>query len=154
MAEIDSDLKRWLTARGQEIAQSLEQHRESICARVATRLFVEFPSLCLDVSRPDAVQFQALAFSQTPARFHRQMQIVLRAQSLRSMDWEYRWSRRLLARYGIRQHHLVSAARWYFEAAASILAFGETDQRGFGLLEAAVVDLVRASADPAPPSAV
>ncbi len=142
MAKMDSDLQRWLTARGQEIARSLEQHRETICAQVTTRLFTEFPSLCLDTSRPDAAQFQALAFRQTPLRFHRQLQIVLRVRSLHSLEWEYRWSRDLLATYGIDQHHLVSAARWYFGAAAGLLHLSNTDRHGFHLLEATVVNIV------------
>lgn len=142
MAEMDSDLKRWLAERGQEIAQSLEQHREPICARVTTRLFTEFPSLCLDFSRPDAAQFQALTFRQTPVRFHRQLQIVLRARSLRSLEWEYRWSKDLLAAYGIGHHHLVSAARWYFGAAAGLLTLSDADRHGFRLLEAAVISVI------------
>ena len=147
MAEMDSDLKRWLAERGEEIARSLEQHRGPICARVTSRLFAEFPSLCFDTTRPDAAEFQTLVFRQTPARFHRQLQIVLRVRSLRSLEWEYRWSRDLLAAYGVDQHHLVSAARWYFAAAASLLSLPHADRHGLRLLEAAVVNVVLEACD-------
>lgn len=142
MADMDIDLKRWLAERGQKIAASLEQRREPICAQVTTRLFTEFPSLCLDTSRADAIQFQTLVFRQTPMRFHRQLQIVLRVRSLRSLEWEYRWSKNLLATYGVGQHHLVSAARWYFGAAAGLLMLSKADRHGLHQLEDAVVDVI------------
>ncbi|MCS7061450.1 MAG: hypothetical protein RMN25_09840 [Anaerolineae bacterium] len=142
---MNKELIDWLVERGWSIAQLLDQRREEIVARVTARFYAHFPTLCLDTFRPDAVQFQALVFQQTPLRLHRHVQLVLRARSFRSMDWEYRWAVGLLAGYGVHRHHLLRAAHWYFDVGSSVIGACPADRKGLLVLEAAVLNLIEES---------
>jgi hypothetical protein len=108
-------LEAWLEANGGRVAALLEDQRDLICDLVSNRLSTAFPSLCYDPARPDAVAFQRLTFIETPRRFHRLMQVVLRFQTLMVIDREYRWGWPIMQRFGVSRHHILSHVRWYFD---------------------------------------
>ena len=81
----------WLAGRGPSIAEALEKQREQICESVSNQLATNFPKLCYDPTRYDAVAFQELTYHETPRRFHRLLQVLLRLQSLAVIEREYRW---------------------------------------------------------------
>ncbi|MBK9709896.1 MAG: hypothetical protein IPO81_00960 [Kouleothrix sp.] len=117
----------WLEAGGPRVAAILDAHREVICDTVAMRMSTAFPSLCLDPARFDAIAFQQEMFQNTPRRFHRLMQVVLRLQAMVVIEREYRWGWTIIPRYGVARHHVISHARWYFDAARSVAPFRSSD---------------------------
>lgn len=110
-------LEAWLAKRGPSIAEALEHQRELICDGVSNQLATNFPTLCYDPTRYDAIAFQQLTFRETPRRFHRLVQVLLRLQSLEVIEREYRWGWPIVRRYGVERHHLLAQVRWYFDAA-------------------------------------
>ncbi len=139
-------LDEWLAVRGEQYAAMLDMRREHICRAVSERLMHAFPSLCYDPARPDATEFQQLAYERTPRRFHRLIQVVLRLQSIAVIEREYRWGWPILQRYHVERIHLISHIHWYFEAARKFAPLERGDRKPFALLEAAVVRIVHSIA--------
>jgi len=108
-------LEAWLELNGARVADSLDQQRDTLCELLTNRLATAFPSLCFDTSRPDAVTFQQHVFKETPRRFHRLIQVVLRFQTLMVIEREYQWGWAIMPRFGVARHHMLNHARWYFD---------------------------------------
>jgi hypothetical protein len=106
---------QWLEERGGQVASTINPHAEQICERVSARLAAAFPNLCFDPLRFDATSFQRQAFRETPRRFHRLLQVVLLCHSTAIIEREYRWGWKLLARFNVDRHHMLTQVRWYFE---------------------------------------
>lgn len=140
-----STLDHWLAARGPSIAGALEERREQICESVSVRFADAFRSLCYDDSRPDADSFQRLTFHETPRRFHRLLQVVLRLQAPSVVEREYRWSAGILPRFGVTDRHMLALVRWYFEAARVAIAIDSSDRQHLNLLEVQVVQMIERS---------
>jgi hypothetical protein len=136
----------WLASRGQAVALALDERSERICDHAAARFAEQYPTLMLDLPRPDAEMFQQLAFRETPRRLHRLLQVALRFQTLAVIEREYRWSWGILPRFGITLAHMHALARTYFESARVLVMFDQTDRPYFELLEMNVLQLIERSA--------
>lgn len=110
------NLDAWLVRHGPGIAGALESQREPICDSVSDQLATNFPTLCYDPTRYDALAFQQLTYRETPRRFHRLMQVLLCFQSFEVIEREYRWGWPVVHRYGVKRYHLLAQVRWYFDA--------------------------------------
>lgn len=135
-------LDTWLATRGPGFASVVESRREPICDMVAARLASAFPSLCYDPQRPDAFEFQKLTFHQTPRRFHRLIQVVLLLQTPEVIDREYRWGWPILQRYGVGRQHVLSQARWYFEATRTLTTPDPLDTLYLNALEEKALGMI------------
>lgn len=134
--------EEWLEASGTRVAALIDSRREMICDMTSARLATAFPSLCYDPTRFDALAFQQRMFSKTPRRFHRLVQVVLRLQAIEVVDREYRWGLPVVMRYGVARHHLLSHARWYFEAARATAPTADGDQLFLDVLESRVLQTI------------
>jgi hypothetical protein len=135
-------LETWLESSGARVAAQLDDQRDLICDLVSNRLSVAFPSLCYDPSRPDAVAFQRLSFIETPRRFHRLMQVVLRFQTLMVIDREYRWGWPIMQRFGVSRHHILSHVRWYFDVVRTSSTIDSADLPYIEQLASRVLQIV------------
>ena len=132
----------WLDTSGPRVASQIDSFREIICDMVSSRLATAFPSLCYDATRFDAIAFQQQVFHNTPRRFHRLIQVVLRVQAVQVIEREYRWGCPVVARYGVARHHLLSHARWYFETTRATALFASDDLRFLDALEGRVTQMI------------
>ena len=123
-------LEAWLELHGAQIASVLDDQRDYLCDMVTNRLTTAFPSLCFDPTRPDAVTFQQQVFRETPRRFHRLMQVVLRFQTTLVIEREYRWGWSIMPRFGVARHHMISHARWYFDTIRNAGMVSRDDMAG------------------------
>lgn len=106
-----------LSTYGKPLAVALDAQRDPICEDVTARMRAAFPALCYDPLRADAEIFQETMYHETPRRFHRVLQTMLRLRSISVLERQYRWAWGIVQRYGVEGHHLVAQARWYFDAA-------------------------------------
>ena len=142
----------WLEQTGPQIAHLIDDRREPICDAVTNRLTTAFPSLCFDSSRPDAVEFQQHTFKETPRRFHRLIQVVLRFQTTLVIEREYRWGWAIMPRYGVARHHMISHARWYFDTVRLTGLLGRDDLAQLDQLAARVLQIIDQITAAAPPT--
>ncbi len=140
-------LTTWLSSRGPEVAQALDQHREAICTAVTNRLRSTFSGLLSDVESRSGGQYQQMTFSRTPQRLHRLLLVALALQAPSVLQREIEWSVRLLLRHGVTQHHIQSMVRWYFEAAQREAALDEQDRDYLAALEETILATVYAIED-------
>ncbi|ABU59797.1 conserved hypothetical protein [Roseiflexus castenholzii DSM 13941] len=140
-------LTTWLSSRGPEVAQALDQRREAICTAVTNRLKSTFSGLLADVEARYGGQYQQMTFSRTPQRLHRLLLVALALQAPSVLQREIEWSVRLLLRHGITQHHIQSMVRWYFEAAQREVALDDQDRDHLAALEEAILATVYAIGD-------
>ncbi|MFQ3632022.1 hypothetical protein [Roseiflexus sp.] len=140
-------LTTWLSSRGPEVAQALDQHREAICTAVTNRLRSTFSGLLSDVESRAGGQYQQMTFSRTPQRLHRLLLVALALQAPSVLQREIEWSVRLLLRHGVTQHHIQSMVRWYFEAAQREAALDEQDRNYLAALEETILATVYAIED-------
>jgi hypothetical protein len=117
----------WMTVRGAAVAELIDANRDAICEYVAQRLTASYPTLCYDPLRADAHSFQALAFSETPKRFHRLVQAALRFRSLTIIEREYYWGWSVLARHRVERHHMQAQVRWYYQGVRDHVALDSPD---------------------------
>ncbi len=135
-------LEAWLEQHGAQVASVLDDRRDYLCDMVTNRLTTAFPSLCFDPSRPDAVTFQQLVFRETPRRFHRLMQVVLRFQTTLVIEREYRWGWSIMPRFGVARHHMISHARWYFDTIRNAGMVSRDDMSHLDLLSTRVIQII------------
>lgn len=140
-------LTTWLSSRGPEVAQALDQHREAICTAVTNRLRSTFSGLLSDVESRSGGQYQQMTFSRTPQRLHRLLLVALALQAPSVLQREIEWSVRLLLRHGVTQHHIQAMVRWYFEAAQRETALEEQDRNYLAALEETILATVYAIED-------
>ena len=144
-------LTTWLSSRGPEVAQALDQRREAICSTVTNRLKLTFAGLLADIESRHGSQYQQMTFSRTPQRLHRLILVALALQAPSVLQREIEWSVRLLLRHGVTQHHIQSMVRWYFEAAQREVALDDQDRDNLAALEEAILATVYAIGDEASP---
>jgi hypothetical protein len=145
-------LEAWLELHGAQVAGVLDQHREGLCDMVTNRLATAFPSLCFDASRPDAVAFQQHVFKETPRRFHRLIQVVLRFQTMMVIEREYRWGWAIMPRFGVARHHMINHARWYFDTVRGSSLVTRDDMSHLDLLSTNIVHIIEQITAVPPPS--
>ena len=104
-----STLEQWLFNSGPAYAERLEAQADPLCRSVTTLMMTAYPDLCYLPNRPDAATFQQRTFTETPKRFHRLMQVVLRFQTLMVIDREYRWGWPIMQRFGVSRPSLREA---------------------------------------------
>lgn len=136
--------EEWLTLRGPMYAQQIDVHTDALCSAAAMRLSSQFPALCYDPARPDAETFQQHMFRETPRRFHRLMQVVLRVQSLAVVEQEYRWAMTLLPRHGVQAQHLLVFIQIYFEVVRALVPPAQQDAPYVDTLESVIARIVEA----------
>ena len=137
-----STLEQWLFNSGPAYAERLEAQADPLCRSVTTLMMTAYPDLCYLPNRPDAATFQQRAFTETPRRFHRLMQVVLQLQSLSVVEYEYRWGWPVLQRFGVGAVHLLTHSRWYFENARRLAPSGPNDQPYVLALESRVHGII------------
>jgi hypothetical protein len=144
-------LTTWLSSRGPEIAQALDQRREAICSAVNHRLTSTFAGLLADIESRHGGQYHQVTFSRTPRRLHQLLLVALALQAPSVLQREIEWSVRLLLRHGVTQHHIQSMVRWYFEAVRREVALDEHDRDNLAALEEAILATVYAIGDETEP---
>lgn len=132
----------WLVNRGADYADRLDSQADPICKAVTILLITAYPDICYLPERTDAAAFQQHAVVETPRRFHRLIQVVLRLQTLTVVDHQYRWGWPLLQRFGVGSMHLLMLARWYFETSRQLVPPATGDQPYVLMLEGHVLSII------------
>ncbi|MCB0076349.1 MAG: MerR family transcriptional regulator [Anaerolineales bacterium] len=135
-------LSGWLRERGSYLADEFEFAKDRTCGTVALKLAEVYPELGQIPGRPNGTPWREQIYSETPRRFHLMLQVVLRCQALDVIEQEYRWAWNLLPRFGIRQEHLLSQVKWYFESMEELIGVERRDRVHFESFKAAVTERV------------
>jgi signal transduction histidine kinase len=125
-----------------QFAVLFDEQRDAICQQVTFYLERCFPTLCLDSQRPDSTRFQRMAYEQTPRRFHRMLQIVLRTGAIRIVTHEFQWVWQVVPRYGVNNRHILAMVGWYFNAARDQLELSSQERDNLYRLKRTLLAIV------------
>ena len=137
-------MNRLVRAKGGEwrASEPIGAGCENLIEIVALKLAEVYPELGQIPGRPNGTPWREQIYSETPRRFHLMLQVVLRCQALDVIEQEYRWAWNLLPRFGIRQEHLLSQVKWYFESMEELIGVERRDRVHFESFKAAVTERV------------
>ncbi|MFM2309589.1 MAG: hypothetical protein RLY87_1711 [Chloroflexota bacterium] len=128
-------LEGWLNSSGNRVAAELEERGEQICKLVTEQLKTTYKSICVDPTNPANEDMVLQAYTESPRRMHRIVQVALRLRAVEVIERECIWTLQTLPRYGVVRQNMHAMVRWYFEAARTLSNIDSADRRSLDIIE-------------------
>lgn len=128
-------LEGWLNSSGNRVAAELEERGEQICKLVTEQLKTSYRSICIDPQDPESDEMRLRAYTESPRRMHRIVQVALRLGAVEVIERECMWTLQMLPRYGVVRQNMQAMVRWYFEAARTLSNIDSADRRSLDIIE-------------------
>ena len=128
-------LEGWLNSSGNRVAAELDERGEQICKLVTEQLRASYKTICVDPQNSENDEMRMNAYTESPRRMHRIVQVALRLRAVEVIERECIWTLQLLPRYGVVRQNMHAMVRWYFEAARTLSNIDSADRRSLDIIE-------------------
>ncbi|MEF3275950.1 MAG: hypothetical protein K6356_16405 [Chloroflexus sp.] len=102
-------------AAATELARQIEEHRQALAERVASRLLRAFPELTHTLRLEEQYSPVERMAEVSVRPLSDLIRAMLLFDALEIAETELRWARGVLPRWGVSYEHTTAMIRWYFE---------------------------------------